>query len=406
MRESFFTADFFVGNRKRLRELFTGTAPIVITAHGALQKSGDVTFDFRQDSSFWYLTGISVPDAILVMDKGKEYIILPEYHDLRAKYDGTMSNDSIIKTSGIDDILDYKNGWKRLAVRVKKAKHIALLAPIPAYVPGHAFYANPARATLVEKLKTINPGVEPLDLRRHLTQQRMLKQVPELHAIETAITITEKSLQKVLKKGFSKFSNEQQIAAEIDYQFKRSGATGSAFVIVSAGPHACIIHRTPDRAPLPQKGQIVLDIGAEFQGYAADISRTTYIGTPTKRFEKVYQAVRDVHEHALGKIRPGTVLRDYEEEVILYMGEKLRELGLIKSVSTESVRRYYNHYTSHFLGLDAHDAGDYSHPLEQNMVITVEPGIYIPEEGIGIRIENDVLITKDGHKVLSSHIPY
>ena len=170
--------------------------------------------------------------------------------------------------------------------------------------------------------------------------------------------------------------------------------------------NATTIHYTDNNEPLKNKNFILIDGGAEVENYVADISRTYFIKTPTKRQKAVYTAVKEVQEYAINLLGPGVILKNYEKLVEAYMGEKLRELGLIKTISSENVRKFFPHGTTHFLGLDAHDSGDYERPLEPGMVLTVEPGIYIPKEKIGIRIEDDFLVTEDGLKNLSQKVPY
>jgi Xaa-Pro aminopeptidase len=151
---------------------------------------------------------------------------------------------------------------------------------------------------------------------------------------------------------------------------------------------------------------LLIDVGAEFNHYAADITRTIAVSDKvSKRQRQVYESVHDVQQFAFGLLKEGLELRSYEEQIEHYMGEQLRVLGLISTIDKESVRKYYPHSTSHFLGLDPHDVGDYTLPLQENMVITVEPGIYIPEEGIGVRIEDDVVITKESYRNLSDNLP-
>ena len=150
----FFTSEFFAGNRERLRQLFTGTAPIVVTANGLLQRNGDNPFRFRQDSSFWYLTGVEYPDIALVMDKDKEYFIVPERDFFREAFDGAIESDIIRRISGIETILTDADGWRQLGNRLKRAKHVATLGAAPVYAKWHGFYSNQARATLISKLKS------------------------------------------------------------------------------------------------------------------------------------------------------------------------------------------------------------------------------------------------------------
>ena len=403
--ESFFTAEFFRGNRQRLRQLFKGTAPIVITANGLLQRGGDNTYPFRQDSSFWYLTGIDLPDVVLVIDKDKEYLIVP----LQSPNDqvfGSLPEYAALSTrSGITSVLDAKTGWKQLSTRLKRVRHVATLAPSPEYIEHYGFFTNPARAQLVKQIKDIHPEAKLLDLREHLAKMRVVKQPPELAAIQAAINITTRTI-KTLRPKLAKYHHEYEIEAELTRGFRRQGALGHAFdPIVASGPNSTTLHYQANNAMLKPSGVIVLDVGAEVEHYAADITRTYALKTPTKRQREVFETVRTVQDFAMGLLKPGLLAKDYEKTIHDFMGEKLRELGLIKSITEQNVRKYYPHGTSHFLGLDVHDAGNYKEPLLADMVLTVEPGIYIPQEGLGVRIEDDVLITPKGNKVLSGRLP-
>lgn len=406
MEPSLFDAEFFAGNRRRLRELFTGTAPIVITANGLLQRNGDNNYLFRQDSNFWYLTGIETPSAILVLEKAKEYLIIPTLSEVDEVMGRPHDFEALSRRSGIEQVLDQKSGWKQLTNRTKKVKHIATLSAAPAFVEHYGFYANPARADLIEKLKAINSDLELLDLREHLARMRMVKQPSELKAIQQAIDITIKALKKVQRK-FPNYHYEYQIEADLSHEFRRQGAQGHAFSpVVAAGANTCHLHHTTNEAPIDDARHLYLDVGAEVENYSADITRTYFLKPPTKRERAIVDAVLEVAAFARDRLKPGVTIRENEKAVEQFMGEKLRELGLIKSITKENVRKYYTHACSHYLGLDTHDTGDYDAPLVPGMVLTVEPGIYIPEENFGVRIEDDVLVTKTGIKVLSRHLPY
>lgn len=400
-----FSASFFAGNRARLRELFTGTAPIVITANGLLQRSGDTNFPFRQDSSFWYLTGINDPDVTLVIDKGKEYLILPERSESRETFDGALNHAVLSTQSGIELILDEKTGWKQLNARIGRVQHVATLAPSKTYIPSHGLYANPARRRLIRILKAANPDIELLDLRPHLAKMRVIKQEQELVAIQRAIDITVDTLKKLRKRDLQKYEHEYQVEADITSAFRKANAHHAYEPIVAAGANACTLHYIQNDGLVASGDLLLLDVGAEVDGYAADITRTYAVGESTKRQRQIWQAVIDAQEFALSQLKPGTLLAECEKNIENYMGEKLRELGLIKSIDSAAVRQFYPHATSHFLGLDVHDVGDYGAPLEVGMVITCEPGIYVSAEGIGIRIEDDVLIQAGGAQVLSAKLP-
>lgn len=404
--ESRFSSEFFANNRQRLRELFTGKAPIVMTANGLLQRGADSTHAFSQDANFWYLTGIDDPDIVLVMDRDKEYLIVPSRSASREAFDGAVANEPLTHRSGIKTVLNDKDGWERLGGRLKKVKHIATLAVLPPYVEQYGMYTNPARAALVAKLQSHNEQLELLDLHQHLTRMRMLKQPEELAAIQTAIDITVSTMKDALRPArLGKYGHEYEIEAELSRGFRRRGADGHSFEpIVAGGKRACTLHNVANNSALSADELVIIDTGAEVEHYAADITRTISLDMPTKRQRTVHAAVLDVQNFALSLLGPGIVLKDYEQQVQHYMGEKLRELGLIKTINHDNIRKFYPHGTSHFIGLNVHDAGEYDRPLEPGVVISCEPGIYIPAEGIGVRIEDDVLITVTGNKVLTAKL--
>ncbi|HEX8762317.1 MAG TPA: Xaa-Pro aminopeptidase [Candidatus Saccharimonadales bacterium] len=400
-----FTSDFFAGNRERLRQLFTGTAPIVISAHGLLQMGSDASFPFHQDRNFLYLTGIDVPGVILVMDKGKEYLIVPNRETVVEQFDGAIDLDALKRTSGITTIMSEKEGWRQLQNRLHKVQHVATLGAAPRYIEYLGLYTNPSRADLHQRIKEINPQIELLDLRTHLSRMRMVKQPIEIDALQRAIDLTIATLKDITRpKQLAKYSYEYEIEADLLRGFRRTGAMGNAFPsIVASGSHACNMHYIANNGALATGELLVLDVGASVDFYAADITRTVALGgNPSRRQQQVYDAVKEVQDYAFSLLKPGVILRDYEKQIEAFMGEKLRELGLIKTIEHDRVRHFYPHSTSHFLGLDTHDGGDYDHPLEPGVVMTVEPGIYIPDEEIGIRIEDDVLITADGYTNLSA----
>jgi Xaa-Pro aminopeptidase len=402
-----FDSDFFAGNRERLRQLFTGTAPIVITANGRMQQASDEAYPFFQDSSFWYLTGIDEPDIILVMDKSKEYLIVPEQSYVQEAFDGIIDLDDLVRRSGITEVLNEKEGWKSFGARLKRVRHVATLGASPKYLDVFGMYTNPARSVLISKLKEYNPNLELLDVRTHMGRLRMIKQPAELAAMQHAIDITIDTLKAVTRPAqLAKYAYEYEIEADITRGFRRSGAQGNAFSpIVASGQHACTMHNMANGGTLASDELLLMDVGAQVSHYTADLARTVSLGTVSRRQVAVYDAVQEVQAFAYSLLKPGVLLREYEKAVEEFMGEKLRELGLIKIIERDIVRRYFPHAASHFLGLDTHDAGDYDRPLEPDVVLAVEPGIYIPEEAIGVRIEDNVRITADGIEVLSARLP-
>lgn len=404
---SYFSAEFFVNNRDRLRAAVGGDMPIVITGNGQMQQKSDEPYHFTQDSSFWYLTGLDAPDLLLVMLANETYLLVPSRSFEREAFDGAHDAAAYAKRSGITQVMDGTAGWRQLRGELQKAKSIATLASPPSFMKRHGLHTLPYRRRLIAKLRRENPGFTLRDIRPELATLRSVKQPAELNAIQRAIDITCESLLALTGSEIFKTATfEYQLEAELSYEFRRRGSGGHAFApIVGAGKHTTTLHYMDNNGPMEAADAIMLDIGAEVEHYAADVARTVSRQPITGRYAEVFRAVANVQDYAYSLIKPGVMPIDYEKSVESYMGEQLVKLGVIKDPSRENIRRYFPHATSHFLGLDAHDAGDYRAPWQTNMVITCEPGIYIPEEGIGVRIEDDLLITADGYKVLSAACP-
>jgi len=301
----------------------------VIPANGRLQRGGDSTYQFVQDASFWYLTGLDEPDILLVMDRDQEYLIVPERPKLQAIFDGTVSPEKLAARSGISKIYGDKAGWHQLNSRLAKVKHAATLAALPPYVDRYAFYSNPARANLVGKLKNQKAELELLDISLHLARLRMIKQPAELKAIQAAIDITIAGLKDALRPAkLIKYSHEYQVEANLSRAFRRGGAAGHAFdPIVAGGQRACTLHNIANNGGLRPDKLIVIDVGAEVEHYAADITRTVIQGKPSRRQQAVHQAVLEVQQFAFELLKPGLVLKVYEHQIEQFMGEKLRALG-------------------------------------------------------------------------------
>lgn len=398
-----FEAEFFKQNRLKLRKLFGGTAPIVITANGQLQRSADTPFLFRQDSNFWYLTGIDEPGIVLVIERDSEYLITPEQDSRHVVFDGAIDIEAMRKTSGINEVVPAGEAWKRLGKRLKRVKHVATLEPAPAFLTGQQMYTNPARFHMLELIKAQNPDIQILDLRSHFSNMRSIKTKPEIDAINYSIYHTNKVFN-LIKRRLSSYRNERDIMADVQHYAAKHGLGFGYDPVIAGGENALTLHYIKNNSPIRPKEPILLDIGLSYSYYSADISRTI-CAQPSKRYLQVHAAVEDVYDFAVSELKPGVLMAEYEQKVEQFMGEKLRELGLISIINKDEVRRFYPHSSSHFLGLDVHDVGDYTQKLKPGMVLTVEPGIYIASEGFGIRLENDVVITKTGNKVLSSKLP-
>lgn len=404
--KSRFSSSFFTGNRRRLQAACRGGL-IVVAANGLLQRGSiDSSYLFYQDADFWYLTGIDEPDVLLVIDGSDEYLMVPERPAIREAFDGAVDSGPLTRRSGVQTVLYGREGWQRLGERLRKTKRVLTPAPHK-YTTRHGIYPNPARAVMKTRFKAYNRELEFVDILPKLARLRMIKQPAELRAMQAAIDITVDTLAEILKPArLRKYGHEYELEADITRGFRHSGAWGHSFEpIVAGGQRACTLHNVSNDSALKPGELVVVDVGAEAEHYAADITRTVSLGKPTKRQRDVHQAVLEVQTYALDLLRPGIKLHDYEKKVREHMGGKLVVLGLITINTPQEVQKFYPHGTSHFIGLNVHDAGDYERPLEPGMVVSCEPGIYIRDEGIGVRIEDDVLITKTGNKVLTAKLP-
>ncbi len=299
--QSHFTSEFFAGNRRRLRESAGSDMPIVLTANGLLQRSSmDGAYLFHQDANFWYLTGIDEPDIVLVIDGADEYLIVPERPAIREAFDGVVSYEPLSWRSGVAAVMDGKAGWERLSRRLKQAKRAATPAA-PQYMERHGIYPNPALASLESRLKSCNTRLKLVDISLQLAKMRMIKQPEELAAMQSAIDITAASIKDALRPAKRRgYQYEYELEAEITRGFRRRGAAGHSFEpIVAGGKRACTLHNVANNSALSPGELVIVDVGAEVEHYAADITRTISLGKPTKRQREVHAAVLEVQRFAL-----------------------------------------------------------------------------------------------------------
>lgn len=402
-----FGADFFKANRQRLIAQLPPDLPIAVTANGLIQRGADSAYPFSQDANFWYLTGINDPDITLVIDHQREFLIVPIREGSRVTFDGQIDEAKLAKISGVDDILNEASGWKRLDALLARTKQVATLASAPSFIEQFGLYANPARSHFAERLRYhVGEELKLIDIRAELAALRVIKQPLEIASLRQAIDITSKTLSDVLKQPYGTYKHEYQIEADISHGFRHRGARGHAFEpIVASGVRACTMHYVSNSARINSGELVIIDVGADVNGYAADITRVLATAKPTVRQKAVFDAVKETQAYAFSLLKPGLRLRGYETSVAKFAGAKLKQLGVANDLKADTVRRFFPHATSHFLGLNVHDVGDYTKPLKPGMVITVEPGIYLPDEAIGVRIEDDVLITETGIEVLSAKLP-
>lgn len=400
--QSHFQSNFFADNRRALCEQVGADATIVITANGQLQASGDNPFPFQQDTSFWYLTGIEQPDYTLVINKHEAYLIAPARSEVQDMFDGTVDHEMLAAHSGIAAILSQREGWTRLASDLKTAKQVHTLTANPAYIAVYGMYTNPARSRLIRRLKRTVLDLGLVDIRPQLADLRVVKQASEIESIRKAVAINCDTINEVAS---NLYRYEYELEADITRGFRARGGRGHAFSpIVAGGLRACTFHYEENAARLQLDELVLIDTGVKYGQYASDITRTWSLAKPSERQRAIYSAVSDALDFGIAQLKPGPSFYDCEQQIRAFVGQKLKDLGLLKRVDQAGTARYYPH-APHYLGLDVHDVGNTRRPLEPGMVLTLEPGIYIPEEQIGVRLEEDILITENGCEVLSKSCP-
>lgn len=378
---------------------------IVLSAYKSVQRRGDLSFSFEQEANFWYVTGIEEPDWWVIIDAmaQKSWLVAPEVDEVHRVFDGSLSWDEAKRISGIDTVLSREDAKLLLEKLATKHDTVYTLGPDP-HEKNYSFAVNPAQANMRKMLKKMFATVA--DCRQDLAKLRAIKRPHEIAVMEKAVALTVSAFADI-KEKLPTLPTEYQVEAEFSYAFRRSGAKGHAYdPIVAGGANACTLHYTSNQDPLPANGLLLIDIGARVDGYAADITRTHAIGTPTDRQKAVHAAVERAHHAIIALLKPGLDVREYHKAVDSIMKHELVGLGLMKSVDDEAgYRTYFPHAISHGLGIDVHDSLGRPDTFVPGMVLTVEPGIYIPEEGIGVRIEDDILITDTGHRNLSAALP-
>lgn len=398
------TSTFFKRNRALIAEAMN-SAVIVITSYSAMQRGNDAVFMFEQEANFWYLTGINEPDWWVIIDgtRNKSWLVAPEVSGMHQIFNGSLPDEVAKSKSGVDGVLSHDEAMKMLRDLAKKHSVVYSLGDAP-HAEHYDFTINPALKKMWRMLDTIFNEVQ--DCRLELAKLRAIKQPEEIEAIKKAINLTVSAFKEV-KRKLPNLKYEYEAEAEFSYIFRKNGATGHAYdPIVASGVNACILHYNANQDKLKANSILLVDVGARIDGYAADITRSYIVGTPTPRQQAVYAAVESAHKQIIKLLRPGLNVVEYHAAADVIMKHALFNLGLMQSISDEpNYRKYFPHAISHGLGIDVHDSLGRPNEFLSGMVLTVEPGIYIPEEGIGIRIEDDILITDNGNINLSGSLP-
>lgn len=416
----------FARRRKQLMRIAGDEAILVLAAAPERIRSRDTHYPYRQDSDFWYLTGFEEPSAVLVLVPGRahgEALLFCRERDLeREGWDGPrLGPERACEALGfddaypIDDLDDILPGL--LEGRTRAYYHFGRDTDFDLKLIG---WLNRVR-------EQVRHGAQPphefLELGHLLDELRLFKSAEELKLMQRAADIAiaaHEAAMRAVRPGM----HEYELQAELEREFRRADAVPAYASIVGAGANACVLHYVANNAQIRDGDLVLIDAGAEHRGYASDITRTFPAnGRFTKEQRALHDLVGAAQAAALAQARPGIPYEAMHAAAIETLTEGLLRLGLLKGMLEKNIadggyKRFYRHKTGHWLGLDVHDVGDYrldgeSRLLEPGMVLTVEPGLYVmPDDagvpakwrGIGIRTEDDVAITREGHRVLTQKL--
>lgn len=409
--------EIFVQNRKRFVGRMEKNAIAVFNSNDELPTNGDALFKFKQNSDLYWLTGIEQEDTMLVLfpdnpDKRfREVLVLVRPNELKEKWDGRrLRVAEATKISGITTIiwLDTLDAllqqWVHLAetiyLNTNENDRKASLIPVRDY-------------RYIQEMRSRYPLHQYRRSARILKELRSVKTAAEVEVLQQAMDITEKTFRRLL--GFIRPGvMEYEIEAEIYHEFLRNRATGPAYSsIIASGDRARTLHYVSNSEECKSGELILMDFGAEYGGYCADLTRTVPVdGVFTKRQKDVYNACLNIHKFCASILKPGITIADYTEKVGEEATKQFIKLGLISKADVKNedkenraYRKYLYHGISHHLGIDVHDLGLRTIPVQAGNVFTIEPGIYIEQEKTGVRIENNYWITKNGNKDLMKNIP-
>lgn len=409
--------ELFIENRKRFKSLLKPNSVAFFNSNDEMPRNGDSNFPFRQHSDLFYLSGIDQEQTLLVISPDcplpqyREVLFLRKTNDLIAVWEGhKYTKEEAREASGIQTIMWQEDMAAALTIILNHSKVIYLNPNENDRFTSEVPYRE---LRFANEIRTKNPGHTFERSGPLMAELRSIKSDTELKLMAEAISITDKAFRRVL--DFTRPGvMEYEIEAEIIHEFIRNRATGHAYYpIIASGKNACVLHYNDNNQQCKDGDVILMDFGAEYANYAADLTRSIPVnGKFTSRQKDVYNAVLRVMREATKMLVPGNTIEKYHVEVGKIMESELIGLGLLnkedvakQNPNAPLYKKYFMHGTSHFLGLDVHDIGDKYAPMKAGMVFTCEPGIYIPEENLGIRLENDILITEKGPVDLMAAIP-
>ena len=401
-------SELFVKNRKNFAAKMLPSSLAVFNSNDIYPIGADSTLPFQQNRDLFYLSGVDQEESVLVIfpdcpnPKHREILFLKETNEHIAVWEGEkLTKEKAFETSGIKTVYWLQDLDKILFEIMTQCDTV--------YINTNEHYrANVETETredrFTKKLKDRFPAHRVAKSNPILQRLRSVKDQIEIDLIQNACNITEKGFRRILefvKPGVMEFN----IEAEFMHEFLNNRSRGFAYTpIVASGNNANVLHYIENNQECKAGDLILLDIGAEYANYSSDMSRTIPVsGKFTARQKEVYNAVNRVKNEATKMLTPGTIWADYHVEVGKLITSELIGLGLLDKADVQNenpdwpaYKKYFMHGTSHHMGLDTHDYGILTEPMQANMVFTVEPGIYIPDEGFGIRLEDDVVIQETG----------
>ena len=417
MRYEAINPELFRYNRQRFMRKMQPDSIAIFQSSDLMPRSGDTFFPFRQNNGLFYLSGLDQEESVVVLfpdcikEGFQEVAFIRRTDERTAIWEGEkLTKEQARKISGIDKVywVDEMDAILHELILLSKRVYLNLNE--------HDRFKSGVVTQDMRFAKSLQEQYPLHKFHRSqplLKKQGMIKSPIEVGLITHAVNITGKAFEQVLnfvRPGVMEYEVEAEIIAE----FIRNGANGHAYEpIVASGANTCVLHYIQNNQRCKPGDLLLLDFGAEYANYAADLSRTIPVnGQFTDRQRKVYDAVLRVMRNAQQLLLPGTMLEDYHKEVGKMMESELLQLGLLDKTDIKkqdqkspAYKKYFMHGTSHHLGLDVHDLSNRYDPIQAGMVFTCEPAIYIREENIGIRLENDILVTDDGPVDLCAHIP-
>lgn len=429
-RPAAISLDEYRSRRQALMAALPPGSAVLLPAGQLVTRSNDSEYAFRQDSDFHYLTGFPEPDALLVLLPGREageaVLFCQDKDPAKEAWTGIrIGPNGAVERFGMDQAFENAERDECLAALLDGSETL--------YLP----LDNDAALALAEQVRRelgarTRQGAQPpqafADVAQLIHEQRLIKSEAELALLRHAGEISARAHVRAMRTARPGLY-EYHLQAELEHEFLWHGGRAPAYsTIVGSGVNACVLHYIENDAPLDDGELVLIDAGAEFDLYAGDITRTFPVnGRFSDAQRRVYGVVLAAQERAVAAVRPGVTLGEIHQQVVRDLAAGLIELGLLEGglegdlearIEDESYKRFYLHSTSHWLGLDVHDVGGYRRDgeprrLVPGMVLTVEPGLYIPDadgipeplRGIGIRIEDDVAVTPDGHEVLTAGVP-